>query len=467
MSDLPDGWNWIKLAEIVHSLANGRSVPDGPDTGYPVLRLTAIKSGVIDTTASKNGDWTAENAYRFRIRRGDYLVARGNGSKRLVGRGGMVREDADIAFPDTMIRIRFDETKVCPAYGALIWDAPLVRTQIESAARTTAGIYKVSQRDLRELRIPLPPIEEQKRVAAAIEEQFSRLDAGVAALERVRQNLKRMRAAVLQAGMTGGLVPHSDEDVASILERISMERRAVWRAATNKPYREPLKPGTFALPVPKHWCIASLEQITDPVRVICYGILMPKEDIKNGIPYVRVKDMRGWSIDVAGLKKTSPEIAAKYARASLHAGDILLAIRGSYGRVAIIPPELNGGNITQDSARIASHPDIDHRYLLYYLGGSVANRYYAEVARGVAVKGVNIGDLKSMPIPIPPRQEQEAIADEIERQFALLDNAEAVLQAATSRGKSLRSSILAVAFSGGLVSQDPTDEPASISPNKE
>ena len=270
-----------------------------------------------------------------------------------------------------------------------------------------------------------------------------------------------MRSAVLQAAMTGRLVPHSDEDAASILDQISVERRSAWQAETNKPYREPAKPATFPLSVPKHWRIASLEAITDPVRVICYGILMTKEHIEDGVPYVRVKDVKGWTVDVAGLNRTSPEIAAKYARASLQAGDLLLAIRGSYGRVAIIPPELSGGNITQDSARIASHPAIDHRYLLYYLGGSVANLYYAQVARGVAVKGVNIGDLRSMPVPIPPRQEQEAIADEIERQFTLLTNVETTVEMQTRHSQLLRSSILTVAFSGGLISQDQADEPAS------
>lgn len=331
-----------------------------------------------------------------------------------------------------------------------------------AAAGKGAAQPNIGQGVLKAWPIPVAPRIEQDRVVAAIEEQLSRLDAGVEGLKRAQQNLKRMRDAVLQAAVTGQLVPHSrNEDVAGMLKDIAQQRRTTWASATAKPYREPADPGSFPLSVPEHWRIASLESLTSPTRVICYGILMPKEDVRDGVPYVRVKDMKGWSIDLAGLKRTSPEIAANYARASLETND-LLAIRGSYGRVAIVPPALSGGNITQDSARIAAHQLIDHRYLLYYLGGSVANRYYQRVARGVAVKGVNIGDLRTMPVPVPPREEQAAIAEEVERQFTVLDQIEKAVQVNLRLAATLRSSVLAVAFSGALVQQNPDDEPAVV-----
>jgi type I restriction enzyme S subunit len=320
---------------------------------------------------------------------------------------------------------------------------------------------KLTQAQMNRIPVLVAPLVEQERIVAAVEEQLSRLDAGAAALRRAERNLKRIRDAILQTAVSGQLVAHSNEDADKTLDGIIQDRREAWRAATGKPYREPASPSDFKLTVPPHWQIASLEAITHPVRVICYGILMPKEHVESGVPYVRVKDMKGWVINVGGLRKTSPTIASKYKRASLKPGDLLLAIRGSYGRVAIVPPELDGGNITQDSARIAAHPDIDPRYLLYYLGGSVANRYYDRVARGVAVKGVNIGDLRSMPVPIPPPLEQRAIADEVERQFTLLDETEATVLKGLRHCSSLRSSLLADAFSGQLVQQNPADEPAS------
>jgi type I restriction enzyme S subunit len=77
------------------------------------------------------------------------------------------------------------------------------------------------------------------------------------------------------------------------------------------------------------------------------------------------------------------------------------------------------------------------------------------------VKGVNIGDLRTMPVPVPPREEQVAIADEVERRFTVLNQMDSTVQVSLRHAARLRSSVLATAFSGKLVEQAPDDEPAS------
>ena len=428
----------------------------------PYLRVANVFEDRIDTSDVMEMTFTDEEFTRYRLHPGDVLLNEGQ-SPHLLGRPAIYRgQPPDVAFTNSLIRFRAGPD-VTPEWALAVFRHHMHSRRFMRESRITTNIAHLSAGRLCAVEFPVPPSAEQVRIVAAIEEQLSRVDAGVRALDRVQHNLKRMRAAVLQAAVIGELVPHrASEDVGAALERIATDRRTTWASHTHKPYKEPVEAGRFPLHVPDHWRIASLESLTDPVRVICYGILMPKEDICDGVPYVRVKDMKGWTIDIPGLRRTSREIAAKYARASLRPGDLLLAIRGSYGRVAVVPTALDGANITQDSARIAAHPTIDHRYLLYYLGGSVANRYYHRVARGVAVKGVNIGDLRSMPVPVPPYEEQVAIADEVERNFTLLDQVEITLHTAARHGSSVVSAILADAFSGGLVEQDPSEEPASL-----
>lgn len=147
--DSTPSWQTVPVAELLAvPLCNGRSVKDRAG-GFPVLRLTALKQGRMDLTENKQGAWDRTTAQPFLVAEGDFFVARGNGSKSLVGMGGLVGEVThDVAFPDTMIRLRLDTSKVIPRYFALCWNSRLVRQQIERDARTTAGIYDFLLLDL-------------------------------------------------------------------------------------------------------------------------------------------------------------------------------------------------------------------------------------------------------------------------------------------------------------------------------
>jgi type I restriction enzyme S subunit len=129
---------------------------------------------------------------------------------------------------------------------------------------------------------------------------------------------------------------------------------------------------TIKLAVPGTWKVATLEEVTDPVRTISYGILKPGPDIGDGVPYVQVVDIRGGRIAVNDLRRTSYDIAEQYARTRLVPGDVLIAIRGTYGRVAIVPSELDGANISRDSARLAFMSGVDPKFAALYLQSSEA-----------------------------------------------------------------------------------------------
>ena len=134
--------------------------------GFPVLRLTCLKNGRIDLRESKEGNWSRADANPYLVEADDIFVARGNGSKKLVGIGGRVLgEPTPIAFPDTMIRVRLDASVVRADYFLLSWNSWTVRQQVENAARTTAGIYKINQGHVSEFVLPLPCLTEQAELA--------------------------------------------------------------------------------------------------------------------------------------------------------------------------------------------------------------------------------------------------------------------------------------------------------------
>lgn len=231
-------WAKVRLGDLLAMpLANGRSVPTDPN-GFPVLRLTALKERRVRLDQRKGGAWDQASARPFLVKRGDFLVSRGNGSLALMGRGGLVDGDPDpVAYPDTLIRIRVRPDEYSSRFLSLVWDSNGVRQQLEGSARTTAGIYKVNQEILREIIVPRPPLDEQVRVADWLESALdgtARLaTAGGVADARSRA----LRRSILAAGLSGQLVSQdsADEPASYLIERIASpkrpSRRSVLRGA--------------------------------------------------------------------------------------------------------------------------------------------------------------------------------------------------------------------------------------------
>ena len=214
LPELPRGWAWASVDQLLRAgLSNGRSVPGADGPGFPVMRLTALKDGVIDTSERKEGRWTREEAKPFLVEQGDILVSRGNGSKQLVGRGGLIADPVDpVAYPDTMIRLPISLDHLLPQWFVQLWNSPYMRAQIEKAAKTTAGIYKINQGDIRSFVVPLPPLEEQEQIASAVAEEINKTTD----LERwCVSELKRstsLRQSILKEAFAGRLVPQDPTD---------------------------------------------------------------------------------------------------------------------------------------------------------------------------------------------------------------------------------------------------------------
>ncbi len=184
-----DGVQWIPLGGLLREpLANGRSVPDG--SGYPVLRLTALHGSVVDTSRYKLGAWDPDVGRRFRIEAGDLLVARGNGSKDLIARASMVERTDEVAFPDTMIRVRPKLEIVSQRYLFYIWESQATRSIIERIAKATSGVWKVSQDDLSRVMLPVPSIEEQHRIVGILD-KIDALMGGLSAALPAERNARR------------------------------------------------------------------------------------------------------------------------------------------------------------------------------------------------------------------------------------------------------------------------------------
>jgi type I restriction enzyme S subunit len=150
----------------------------------------------------------------------------------------------------------------------------------------------------------------------------------------------------------GGALKHGDT-AGSLFDDLEQKHLAVNRqerptSLVAESMRE-FDPGAL----PSNWRVVSLRLMCDPTRPITYGILKPGPNIEAGVPYVRVTDFKSGIILRESLKRTSQRIAQAYRRSARRSGDLLFAIRGTFGHVAVVPPELEGANITQDTARLS------------------------------------------------------------------------------------------------------------------
>jgi type I restriction enzyme S subunit len=172
---------------------------------------------------------------------------------------------------------------------------------------------------------------------------------------------------------------------------------------------------------PRQFPVRQMIDLVDPDRPVSYGILKPGADQPLGVKYVRVVDMQDGGIELSGIRKTTETVSNVYRRSLLKSDDLVMSIRGHVGRLAIVPPELDGANITQDTARLAI-VGAEPVFVRECLRTSAFQRWMAKHTKGVAVQGINLGDVKLMPILAPSLSMQ--------REFARLSDATGSVRAA-------------------------------------
>lgn len=242
---LPSGWLWVRMEQVmVESACNGVS-PKGSDSppGIRALRLSAMSDSGFDYSDCKYIQVDEASKRRLAVREGDFFVARGNGSIHLVGRGTLAQAPPNLTiFPDTMIRLRLPEAGALLQFVNLVWPSRAVRAQIERKARTTAGIYKISQTDIAEFVIPLPPTEEQEQIVAEAE---ARLSVAAQVEAQVEAGLKRaaqLRQSILKRAFEGKLVDRGIT-VGQSVELVGHATGGLREGSRTRAEPEPRKPG--------------------------------------------------------------------------------------------------------------------------------------------------------------------------------------------------------------------------------
>jgi type I restriction enzyme, S subunit len=298
----------------------------------------------------------------------------------------------------------------------------------------------------------LAPLNEQKRIADRLDHLLTHIDKAKAHLDRIPPLLKRFRQSVLAAATSGKLTEDWREANGN------MQSVKVIQKTIQKKVSEDNSLPDIDLPESWAWttAIQSCSQVVD-----CHNKTAPYTN--DGIKLIRTSNIRNGRIDLEDTKfinQSTYEFWSK--RCPPKPGDLIFTREAPMAEVGMIP---DNEVICMGQRMMLLRVDVSfllNYYLLFALQAPYVKIYSDQVAVGTGVKHLRVRDVDHLPIPLPPLKEQHEIVRRIEALFAKADRIEAQYQKARQAVDRLTPALLAKAFRGELVPQDPNDEPASV-----
>jgi type I restriction enzyme S subunit len=343
----------------------------------------------------------------------------------------------------------------------------LLRTfETEIARKGTGTTFSAIGGDqLKELEIPLPPLAEQVRIVARLEELFARLDAGVEGLRKVKAQLKRYRQAVLKYAFEGKLTEewrkthkHEIELATKLLEQTKQETKRGMQESRN--LEQPMT--SVSLPeLPETWVWVAIDELQ---TFIGSGIT-PRGGrrvyVSKGIPFIRSQNVHPDGLHLEDIVYITREQHIEMERTQTQPNDVLLNITGaSIGRSAHIPQELPEANVNQHVCIIRTGWGIAPAYLSRFLNSPWGQDQIFSIQSGVTRQGLNYAQVRNLRIPLAPLPEQEYVVAKIEETLSSAYEIEKTINRGLAHAERLRQGILKQAFEGKLAPQDASDEPA-------
>lgn len=490
LSDLGAGENAIVDGPFGSNLKTSDYIDDRSN-GVPVLTTKNLAGDYSESSVRYISSEKYEELKRSRVDPGDILVAK-IGS---IGKTGIYPQNQKTAIIPANL-LKFTVTKRVSfryVYNYLNYSAFQKFIQ-EIATATAQPAFNVTK--FRALPIPVPPLQEQRRIVTKIEELFSELDKGIESLKTARDQLKVYRQALLKHAFEGKLTEHWRKDNADkletadqLLESIKHEREAryqqqieEWKTAVKqwesdgKEGKKPSKPGkpkTFEPATYKD--LEGLEEL--PAGWVCakYGELiegsqngLSKRSGKSGSEFIvlRLADIDHEEVDLSDTRSIllTEDEQQKYV---LNKDDLLcIRVNGSpelVGRFILIREETELAYCDHFIRYRPLSTLSDSGYLKYYFNTRYVRRYVdLNKVSSAGQNTVNQDTMGNILVAYCGKQEQQEIISLLEEKLSVLDALDCSMTEQLQKSEALRQTILKKAFSGHLVAQDPNDEPASV-----
>jgi len=475
MHELPKGWLRTSLGDIgdVNLGKTPQKTQYINGGGLKIVKFRDVVGDSIYWDESDKGfvvDSESLITQLCELHKGDVLVTASAHSSEHIGKkvvyvSTIPQRYSKVFFVGELLCVRVNEDGINPRIVYYYLSSQDGYKAIQDHVR---GVHLIAS-EARQIPLPLPPLPEQHRIVAKIEELFTRLDAGIEALKKIKAQLKRYRQAILKYAFEGKLTEewrqahkHELEPAYILLERIKQERP---KTAKGK-YKELPPLDTSDLPeLPEGWVWSNFEELKkaekNAIKAGPFGSSLKKESyvprgykIYGQEQVIRQDPFYG---DYYVDEKKYLELKS----CAVKPGDILISLVGTIGRVLILPGGSVEGIINPRLVKLSLEERlVDNKYIKAYVESSAVRDFFTLASHGETMEILNLGILRTLPIPIPSLAEQHRIVEEIERCFSVADQIEKSVDQGLKQAERLRQSILKRAFEGKLVPQDPNDEPA-------
>jgi len=329
---------------------------------------------------------------------------------------------------------------------------------------------KLTQANMRIIPIPLPPLAEQTRIAAKLDELLAQVDTLKARIDGIPARLKRFRQSVLAAAVSGRLTEEwreaqtSAKNGADVIRNDQLAKTALLeRQPELKKKKSSIESDideSYLFPLPEGWSFTTWGKISE---WITYGFTRPMPKSDAGVKLLTAKDVQRFELELTSCGWTTTEAFEALSDKDKPAkGDLLITKDGSIGRAALVYTDEEFCINQSVAVCWLRSTTMNKRYLELLSNSDFTQRFVKDKAQGMAIQHLSIIDFAKCPVPVPSNEEQDEIVRRLEQLFAFADQLEARVKAAQTRIDRLTQSILAKAFRGELVPQDPNDEPASL-----
>ncbi len=464
---IPDHWRLVPLSELEPEFQNGIA-SRGDKGGVPVivLRLADVVRRQISLRSTRVLSILPKQKQRFSVRKGDILITRVNGSADIVGTFILARKDLDVIYCDHFIRMRISSELVEPQYLAFLGESPRVRDQIKRLFVTTAGQKTVNQGHVRSLTVPIPPLAEQKRIVAKVDELMALCDR----LEAQQQERKTRHVALARASLARfadaptpanlGFLFHKSYDVSPADLRKSILSLAVrGKLVAQDPNDEPVDDWLQTIPhlkadnetrespylVPDGWTwlrVASVFEVAGGIQKTPHRT--PNE---YAFPYLGVRNVYRGRLDLTNIKEFELR-PNELERRRLKYGDLLIVEgNGSFneiGRCAKWNGEIK--NCVHQNHVIRCRPcdgQISDFVLLFLNSPNGMEIMQRLAITSSGLYSLSVGKIRKIEIPLPPLAEQGRIVARVNQLMALVDELESQLAASRTTAKDLLEAVVA------------------------